>query len=312
MVTKSPIVVQPGGVPARAKVKPAAAGLALINEVLDADLVRAMVDSDRFRREIQHEEASHMAFDHAVAVHRSWLPNIVRAAQSYDLLVSIVFMPRSEVTPADASAMLHYLFGAMGKRRNDEAAAKLLACVDIFSPMSNALGSALGLWEEVPKHPAILAIAIKQLMAAKTFEPAEAELREALQGVRQRLTVQKEWVWRWLVKLDQIDRWVFEDDRAAWDAVYARASSSVALQMHERAELGGEGPSEDLDDDGKPEYPAGPRWLALNALWEAKHEAEEAAEQAQLAGPPERKRVAAAKKRSETKRSSIKAVEEAR
>jgi len=54
MVTKSSVVaMQPGGVPARAKVKPAAAGLALINETLDADVVRAMVDADRFRIQVQ-------------------------------------------------------------------------------------------------------------------------------------------------------------------------------------------------------------------------------------------------------------------
>jgi hypothetical protein len=49
----------------------------------------------------------------------------------------------------------------MAKRRNDEAAAKLMACVDIFSPASNALGSALGLWKPAPTHPVILAVAIK-------------------------------------------------------------------------------------------------------------------------------------------------------
>ena len=81
-----------------------------------------------------------------------------------------------------------------------------MACVDIFSPASNALGPALGLWEAVPGHPVILAITIKQLMAEKTFEPAEAELREALAKVKQRLLAHEHYVNQWLNKVDRADR----------------------------------------------------------------------------------------------------------
>src|SRR5262252_7985580 len=180
MVTKSSLaVIQPGGgVPARAKAKPAASGLALINEVLDADIVQAMVDADRFRLQVQREdtylggegEIRPELLEGAKPLHRRWLPDSARAFAAYDCLTEMTFpgAQRFPLTQADASTMLHYLFGAMGKRRNDEAAAKLLACVDTFSPASNALGPALGLWGSTPRHPAILAIAIKQLMAAKT------------------------------------------------------------------------------------------------------------------------------------------------
>jgi hypothetical protein len=233
--------------------KLASKGLTLINEVLDADTVRAMVDADRFKNQVQQEEICHTEFDRALALHRTWLPNIVHAEASANLLSDLVYRPRSELTQVEASTMLQYLFGAMGKRRDDEAAAKLMACVDIFSPASNALGPALGLWEAAPKHPAILAIAIKQLMAAKTFEPSEAELREALAGVKQRLSMLKGWVWKWQEKFDEIDAWVFKENRAAWDAAYARVNSSAVGLMVERAELGGEGASEDLDENGDPE-----------------------------------------------------------
>jgi len=58
-----------------------------------------------------------------------------------------------------------------------------------------------------------------------------------------------------------------------------------------------------------------PRWKALNQMWELKHEREQAAElamlpeeqaaeQATLAPPSEPKRLAAAKQRTEAKRSS--------
>jgi hypothetical protein len=277
-VVKPPLVVTPpGGALARPKAKPAAAGLALINEVLDADAVEALVHSS-LQEQVQGEgsqtnlgdgQVSPRFLDRAKPLHASWLPGIVRAVHVEKLLFTIMCgMPRVPLTQASATAMLHYLFGAMGKRRGDEAAAKLLACTDIFSPASNALGKALGLWKPAPTHPAILAIAIKQLMAAKVYEPAEAELREALDKVEQRLALRRWYVGQWIDKLCRADEIVFTFDRPAWDAAYANASSDVPLQM--QGQLFYEEPGED--------DPPSPRWLALNALWEAKLEAEQAAE----------------------------------
>jgi hypothetical protein len=300
------VTLSPGRALAHPKAKKptASAGLTLINEVLDVDTVQAMVDADRFARQVQEAELCYLELKDAKTLHRTWIPNVMRAVGADVVLSELTSSnPRTELTQAEASSMLQYLFGAMGKRRNDEAAAKLLACVDIFSPASNALGPALGLWKAAPKHPAILAIAIKQLMAEKTFEPAEAELREALDKLKQQLSVRKGWLWRWQEKLDEIDARVFKDDRPAWDAVYANVSSSVLAEMAERATMAGEGPSEDRDENGKPEEPGSPRWSALKALYDAKSDAEEAAEQAKLAPPPERKRIAAARKRSKAKRS---------
>jgi hypothetical protein len=276
---KPPLVVTPpGGALARPKAKPAAAGLALINEVLDADAVEALVHSESLQEQVQGEgsqtnlgdgQVSPRFLDRAKPLHASWLPGIVRAVHVEKLLFTIMCgMPRVPLTQASATAMLHYLFGAMGKRRGDEAAAKLLACTDIFSPASNALGKALGLWKPAPTHPAILAIAIKQLMAAKVYEPAEAELREALDKVEQRLALRRWYVGQWIDKLCRADEIVFTFDRPAWDAAYANASSDVPLQM--QGQLFYEEPGED--------DPPSPHWLALNALWEAKLEAEQAAE----------------------------------
>jgi hypothetical protein len=216
---------------------------------------------------VQEAEAVHQEQHQVIALHRSWLPNVAHADEAYELLSGIV--GHSTLTPADASAMLQYLFGAMGKRRNDEAAAKLMACVDIFNPVSNALGPALGLWEPAPTHPVILAITIKQLMAEKTFEPAEAELREALGKVKQRLSARASWTWRWREKLDEWDRSVFECDRAAWDKAYANVvDSKVVLAMREWSEMSGEGP---WDEDGDmPATPGEPRWQALDDLVKAK------------------------------------------
>jgi hypothetical protein len=276
-------VIAAGGALARSKKakSSATAGLALINEVLSPDVVQAMVDADRFRRWIQDDHTylgsdgacteirdDHARFvDRATPLLRRWLPDIARAVAVDDVLFRILHHPPDLLSSADATAMLNYLFGAMGKRRNDEAAAKLIACCDVFSPTSNALGEALGLWKAAPTHPVILAITIKRLMAEKTFEPAEAELREALGKVQERLYVQEAYVQQWLARIDRADEMVFRFDRPAWDAAYATASSAAPLAMQSR--LFGEEPGEEEDDDGNVQPPS-PRWAALNDLIEGK------------------------------------------
>jgi len=147
VVTKA-VTLSPGSALACPKAikSHASDGLTLINEVLDADVVQAIVHADHFRNQVQKEG---YPLDH---MHRSCLPHIVQAVAARDLLIRLSHL---KLTQADASAMLSYLFGTIGKRRNDEAAAKLMACIDIFSPASNVLGPALGLWKPVPTHPAI-------------------------------------------------------------------------------------------------------------------------------------------------------------
>jgi hypothetical protein len=79
---------------------------------------------------------------------------------------------------------------------------------------------------------------------------------------------------------------VFVFDRAAWDAAYAHVGSEVVLAM--RDSLYGEEPGED-EDTGEAIAPS-PRWQALDDLLKTKK--------------PSPKRIAAAKKRSGTKRST--------
>jgi hypothetical protein len=77
----------------------------------------------------------------------------------------------------------------------------------------------------------------------------------------------------WIDKLCRADEIVFTFDRPAWDAAYANASSDVPLPM--QGQLFYEEPGED--------DPPSPRWLALNALWQAKlAEIEKAAVEAAL------------------------------
>ena len=121
------ITLSPGRAVARAQTKKQSDGLTLINKALDTDVVRAMVNADRFSKQVQEAEAVHQQQHQVIALHRSWLPNVACADEAYELLSGIVGY--STLTQADASAMLQYLFGAMGKRRNDEAAAKLFASI---------------------------------------------------------------------------------------------------------------------------------------------------------------------------------------
>jgi hypothetical protein len=259
-------VISGGALRKRGKNDLATIGFGLINKVLDVDVGRAMVNARKFSTQVQEARAVHQEQHQVIDLHRSWLPNVACAEEAHELLSGIV--NTSMLTPANATAMLHYLFAATGRRRNSEAEAKLMACVDIFSPASNAIGPALGLWKETPMHPVILAITIKQLMAEKTFEPAEAELREALGKVKQKLSAIAAWTWEWREQIDEWDRSIFEHDRAAWDQSYANVDIKVVLAMREWSEMAGEGP---WDEDGDmPATPGEPRWLALEDLVKAK------------------------------------------
>jgi hypothetical protein len=270
MVTKL-LALSSGRALARPKAKSLASqGLALINKALNVDMVQAMVDAERFNREQDAApylgEGINPAFlDRAKPMHARWLPKIARAVEVSDLLLPL----RAPLGQAQAGAMLAYLFHAMGKRRGDDATAKLLACTDMFSAASNSVGESLGLWKAAPRDPLVLAVAIKQLMASKVYEPAESELREALAKVKQRIGVQGWYVDQWISKLDRADAIVFACDRPAWEQAYAQANSDVVRQMRCQLELKDEGPSEDEDEDGNPEFPPSPRWQALHDLIEA-------------------------------------------
>src|SRR5262245_54576800 len=114
------VALSSGRAVARPRTKKQSDGLTLINETLDADVVQAMVNADRFTREVQAAELISWEQDQVRRLHRGWLPNITRAQEAHDLLRNLS-RPRDPLAQADAGAMLSYLFGSMGKRRNDEA-----------------------------------------------------------------------------------------------------------------------------------------------------------------------------------------------
>jgi hypothetical protein len=122
--------------------------------------------------------------DRAVNVLNKLLPKIVKADEASNALQEIVYPGRETITRAMAADMLSVLFGALSKRKADEgdenATMLLMECADMFNPTMDIVGSATGLWKELPKHPVILALAIKRLIAVQKFSPDPRELREAI------------------------------------------------------------------------------------------------------------------------------------
>jgi hypothetical protein len=165
--------------------------------------------------------------------------------------------------------MLSVLFGALSKRKADDAdgnpSMMLAACTDMFSPMNDVIGETTGLWKPVCKHPIILALAVKKLIATSLFMPSPNELREAIAEVKRTISVRASWLGEFLSWVGTADRLLFEFDRPAWEAAYAKVGSSVAQAMRN---LVNDGPGEDA--------PPSPRWQALNAICKAKCKAEQA------------------------------------
>jgi hypothetical protein len=184
-----------------------------------------------------------------------------------------------EVTHAMATKMLSVLFGALAKKKADTAdenpAMLMAACADIFHPMNDVIGETTGLWKPVCKHPIVLALAIKKLIATQKWSPTPSELREAMKEVQGHIQTRADWLCTFVDWMGKAEKIVFEFDRPAWEAACARHDSGVVLSLRD---LRNDGPSEDTDENGNPEFPPSPRWQALDDLAKAKLAAEEAAE----------------------------------
>jgi hypothetical protein len=203
---------------------------------------------------------------------------------------------------ASAMLMLNVLFAAIGKRKSDDENATLLAAAaDMFNPANDVLANIKlasqsddSPWVRKPiyQHPLVLAIAVKKLIETAKFTSC-AELREAMADVSNSIGV-KIWHLGYMTqRIDDADEMLFERDRASWDQMHARVDAAVERTML-RELLSEEGPSNDTDENGNPEFPPSPRWLALEEMLKAK-EASKQREAACRTTPAKRTRKAKAK-----------------
>ena len=127
----------------------------------------------------------------------------------------------------------------------------------MFSPLNEVVGDVTDLWEPISRHPLILALAIKKIIADSVFTSA-AELRKAMIKVQRKIESRARTLKYLLDLTSRADEIVWTFDRPAWEAAYGSVGVRVPLAMmvHRR------------------EHKGDARWLALNELWEAKLAAE--------------------------------------
>jgi hypothetical protein len=210
------------------------------------------------------EPISDRYLDRAREIHPRLLPHVAVADAAYTALCNITMPYRDSerINHVLAANMLSFLFAALRKTRGDDenASARLAACVGMFDPISDSVGENIGLWKSLPKHPAILALAVKKLIMLQKFDPMPCELREAMCEVYGRIKRRAGDLAEFLSLLNRADRILFAFDRAAWAEHYANVDAAAMLAMTARTGL-------TLDDDD--------RSFALDQMWQAKHEAEE-------------------------------------
>jgi hypothetical protein len=135
--------------------------------------------------------------------------------------------PRHMITEVDAVRMLGYLFGALNKRSaKGDVASLLAACVAMITDDS-ALAEVTGV-KPLPRHPAVLALAIHKVISTSIFPPAPVELGKAMFEVRDRIRVLQFHVWQVLDIARKAERIVFREDREAWLLPYASGEMPIS------------------------------------------------------------------------------------
>jgi hypothetical protein len=148
---------------------------------------------------------------------------VLSFGKSIEQLDRLVKPDRKNVITADqAAVMVQALFSAIGgnkKTREDQG--RLSACVAMFDPTVSIIGEATELWDEVPRHPVIVALGIMHLLYEKqVFSPAPKELADAIRKAGNRLEYQlrnMRWVCDQLVRAEEI---LFDHARDEWEAIY--------------------------------------------------------------------------------------------
>jgi hypothetical protein len=251
-------------------------GLALINETL-TEIAEPLAVAEQSRVMVQRGGLPFLGeptafLDAAKVVRAKMLRDVAKVEEARSALMDIVLPPwRNPLTPANAIRMLGVLFGTLTKKKaGDENSAMLLACcADIFNPINETIAASTRLWKPVSRHPVVLALAIKKLIATSVFTPPPSELRDAMIEANRRISRLEFWAGEWLDLFDRADLVVWEFDREAWHAAFVNLDISIPLAIQDRIQHD-EGAGED-------DEPPSPRFAALEKLCNEKHSADEAA-----------------------------------
>jgi hypothetical protein len=185
-----------------------------------------------------------------------------------------------------ATAMVSTLLGAFAAKADMDVLTGMLDMLE-----GNEIADASGLWRSVQTSPAVLALACRKLIASNTFTPKAAELREACREAYCSLLWASEAAHELADFTRRCDVLLLEFDHKEWERPYLTPQyRPILAKMLELHRLEGDGSDAWLEwyvGEGKP-----PPLVSVIQ-----------AEQAKLPPPPERKRIAAARKRGETKHS---------
>jgi hypothetical protein len=247
-----------------------AAGLAVINAPL-VPIMEPMRVAAAAREFMQRDDSylgSQLTLNYlerARSMHPQLLASLPQARLSYEVLSAILIPPFETVSYAQVSTMLGALFGALAKRKDENAALLLAACCDLFDPVSLAIGESTGLWKPISNHPIVVALAIKRLLAKQVFTPTPSEVRDAIKLAAERVDTKTAYVGQFIALADQADAMLFLFDHPAWQMAHASASREASLAMRAEAELS----NYDVEDNAKDESP---RSQALAEIISAKQQ----------------------------------------
>jgi hypothetical protein len=137
------------------------------------------------------------------------------------------------ITTTQAAVMVQALFSAIGgNKKSREDQGRLSACVAMFDPTVSIIGEATKLWDEVPRHPVIVALGIMHLLYEKqVFSPAPKELADAIRKAGRRLKGQLRDIRQVCEQLARAEEIVFDHAREEWAAILTTRKSLDAVEM---------------------------------------------------------------------------------
>jgi len=187
----------------------------------------------------------------AKMVRATLLPRVDEIYSSWRTLVDMTSAePRRRIARPEAAEMLGYLFAVL--RRNDkgaDVASLLTACVEMLAD-DGALAAAIAT-KPLPRHPAVLALAIRKIIATAVFPPAPAEIATAMQEIFGRLRMLRSQVWGVFQVAIDAERLAFKEDRAGWALPYTsgKVPSVVACHLVDDSDAEWSGAVNDLIDN---------------------------------------------------------------